>query len=116
MMSEMNIGCCGAYCETCKEWRAGRCKSCAGGYADGERDLTKAKCAIKRCCIAKGFVSCADCPLYDSCEIVQTFHNHAGYKYGKYKQTIAFIRENGYDAFCEAAHDWTNAYGKYPKV
>jgi len=35
-----------------------------------------------------------------------------GYKYGKYKQSMDFIRENGYDEFTKIADKWKGPYGK----
>ena len=110
-MSTLEIGCCGAYCKTCREYGK-TSKGCKIGYADGSRDLTKAKCKIKVCCIGKRHATCADCSLYEDCSIIQTFHSHAGYKYGKYKQAIAFIRAHGYADFLERAAAWSGACGK----
>ena len=107
------LGCCGAYCAACKVFAAGSCKGCKPGYDTLERNITKAKCAYKVCCITKGLGSCAECAEYDTCESIQSFHNHRGYKYGKYKQAVAFIREHGYGRFFSIADTWTNAYGKY---
>lgn len=110
-MDTLEIGCCGAFCKTCRE--CGKtCKGCKVGYADGSRDLAKAKCKIKVCCIGRSHATCADCSTYDDCPTIQAFHNHAGYKYGKYKQSIAFIRAHGYADFLERAAAWTGAYGK----
>ena len=106
------IGCCGAYCGTCKAYKTS-CKGCKIGFISGERDIAKAKCKIKVCCVTRHYNSCADCPDYDSCEIIQGFHCHEGYKYGKYRQAIAFIKEKGYEEFLEKADKWSNAYGKY---
>ncbi len=108
-----HLGCCGAYCATCKVFAAGACKGCKLGYETGERDIKKAKCPYKVCCITKGLACCADCADYDTCETIQSFHNHAGYKYGKYKQAVAYIRQHGYEKFFAIANTWTNAYGKY---
>lgn len=110
-MGTLEIGCCGAYCKTCREYGK-TCKGCKVGYADGSRDLAKAKCKIKKCCIGKDHASCADCTTYEDCPVIRAFHNHAGYKYGKYKQAIAFIRSYGYDNFMERAANWTSACGK----
>ena len=106
------IGCCGAYCGRCKAYET-NCKGCKIGYISGERDISKAKCKIKVCCVSMSLVSCADCPNYDTCETIQSFHSHEGYKYGKYRQAIAFIREKGYEEFLEKADEWKGAYGKY---
>lgn len=110
-MDTLEIGCCGAYCKTCRECQK-TCKGCKIGYSDGSRDLAKAKCKIKVCCVRKGCATCADCSEYDDCSIIQAFHNHPGYKYGKYKQSIAYIRTHGYAEFVKRAINWTVAYGK----
>lgn len=106
------LGCCGAYCGTCREYRK-TCKGCKPGYLDGSRDLRRAKCKMKKCCLARGQVTCGDCEEYDHCETVQAFLNHPGYKYGKYRQALAYIRAHGHAAFLKAAAHWTGAYGKY---
>ena len=106
------MGCCGAYCATCKVLTQGACKGCKTGYASGQRDILKAKCPMKVCCIKRSLISCADCTDYPHCEIIHTFYGKNGYKYRKYQQAIEFIRINGYDAFFEKAADWKNAYGK----
>ena len=107
----LEIGCCAAYCKTCREF-GGTCPGCKTGYAGGARDLGKARCAIKRCCLGRRLVSCADCPDCEACPALLAFHSHAGYKYGKYRQSFHFIRRHGYDAFLRVAAGWTNAYGK----
>jgi len=112
-MSVIEIGCCGAYCGTCKAYLS-PCKGCKTGYEAGGRDIAKAKCAIKRCCMSNGFSSCADCADAHSCDILQSFYNHKGYKYGKYRQATEYISRFGYDAFSRIAADWSNAYGRYP--
>lgn len=112
-MSIEEIGCCGAYCGTCKEKAAGRCKGCKSGYADGARDITKAKCEIKRCCISRNLNSCAVCDQYETCNNIQYFHAKNGYKYKKYKEAIDFIRANGYTEFLNIADKWKLPYGKY---
>jgi len=112
-MSKTEVGCCGAYCRTCKVYTENACKGCKIGYINGERDLSKAKCKIKVCCMSKDYYSCAECPEYDNCSIIQEFHNHAGYKYVKYKQAIAYIKDNGYEAFLKIADSWVNTFGKY---
>ena len=108
------IGCCGAYRKTCREFEK-TCKGCKPGYLDGSRDLSRAKCRMKKCCLTKGHITCADCEKYDRCEIIQSFLNHPGYKYSKYKQALEFIHAHDYAAFMKAAENWKNAYGKYPK-
>ena len=112
-MSIEEIGCCGAYCGTCRVIKEGACRGCKLGYGNGERDLALAKCKMKVCCITKGYASCADCDDYSTCDILQGFLGKNGYKYKKYREALEFIRENGYDAFLEIADGWKNQYGKY---
>lgn len=107
------IGCCGAYCATCRELSKERCHGCKLGYDNGERDIEKAKCRIKLCCIRyKKLDTCGDCKDFASCEIIQTWYNKKGYKYNKYRESIEFIRLNGYKKFIRIADSWKNQYGK----
>ena len=110
-MSQLLVGCCGAYCKTCKVSIQGICKGCKVGYDTGEREISKAKCAMKVCCVRRGLISCADCADYDSCETLAAFYGHASYKYQKYREATAYIREHGYDAFLQLADQWSGAYG-----
>lgn len=112
-MSRENLGCCGAYCQTCRVFAQGGCKGCKTGYDDGTRDIAKAKCAMKVCCVRRGSISCADCGAYASCETLAAFYGHESYKYKKYRQATEFIRANGYDAFFRLADRWRSAYGTY---
>lgn len=114
-MSAKEIGCCGAYCKTCRVFISGVCRGCKLGYDTGERDIGKAKCAMKVCCIGKGFQTCADCAQYETCSALNAFYGKNGYKYQKYRQAAAFIRRFGYDVFLTIADTWKGAYGKYPK-
>ena len=111
--SEKYIGCCGAYCRPCRAFTEGFCKGCKLGYETKERDISKAKCSIKVCCINKNYETCADCQDYSTCEIIQGFYSKNGYKYKKYRKATEFIRENGYAKFIEIADKWKYAHGKY---
>ena len=112
-MSIEELGCCGAYCRTCPGFRDGPCRGCKLGYESGERDLSKARCKIKVCCMTKGFNSCADCSQYNSCDSLQGFYRKNGYKYGKYREATEFIRAKGYAHFIRIAEAWKAQYGKY---
>jgi hypothetical protein len=112
-MSTIEIGCCGAYCRTCKEFRSNRCQGCKIGYDDGKRDIEKAKCKMKVCCIGKGLISCSDCDDYTTCEIIQGFYSKKNYKYKKYQAATLFIRDKGYNNFIEIADNWKSQYGKF---
>ena len=72
------------YCGTCREFLK-TCKGCKLGYLDGSRDLCRARCGMKVCCLTKGHITCADCERLDSCETLQGFLRHPGYKYSKYR-------------------------------
>ncbi len=107
------IGCCGAYCKTCGVLREGLCKGCKLGYEEGDRDISKAKCAMKVCCFGeKRLETCADCPEYVRCDIIRGFQSKKGYKYRKYRESIEFIREKGYPAFTRLADAWKGPYGR----
>jgi hypothetical protein len=112
-MSVVEIGCCGAYCKTCPEFTSARCPGCKIGYENGARDITKARCKMKVCCMQKGLDTCADCDVYSSCETIQGFYGKKGYKYSKYREATLFIRAEGYGAFLKIADDWKRQYGKY---
>ena len=113
-MSIREIGCCGAYCKTCRTSTSGSiCRGCKLGYENGERDINKAKCKIKLCCFRdRQFETCADCSDYFNCNIIRGFHDRSGYKYKKYQQIIEFIKENGYAKFIDIADGWEGPYGK----
>jgi hypothetical protein len=114
-MGVEEVGCCGAYCGTCRAYKDNTCLGCKIGYQDGNRDISRAKCKIKICCIEKGYLSCADCSDYNSCTIIQSFLGKNGYKYKKYKEALDFIIANGYEEFIEIADTWKMQYGKYKK-
>jgi hypothetical protein len=111
--SKTYIACCGAYCKTCKPYNEGHCKGCKIGYESGERDINKTKCKIKLCCFRDNkFHSCADCSKLESCNIVGSMYAKKGYKYKKYKESLEFIKENGYPKFIKLANKWKEPYGK----
>ena len=112
-MSIEEIGCCGAYCGTCRVFKEKTCQGCKVGYERGDRNILKAKCKMKVCCISKKQPSCADCDEYGTCSILNDFYRKNGYKYKKYKQALDYIRAYGYDSFLEIADKWNNAYGKF---
>jgi hypothetical protein len=110
------VGCCGAYCKTCKPFIEGLCKGCKIGYDDGERDINRAKCIMKVCCFReRKLETCADCPDYLTCKVISAFHRKKGYKYKKYQQSIEFIRKHGYAKFIEIANTWKGPYGNFQK-
>jgi hypothetical protein len=107
------IGCCGAFCLTCREFN-NTCRGCKIGYDKGDRNINRIRCEMKKCCFKeKKHETCADCENYSSCTIIQSFYDKKGYKYKKYKESIEFIRKYGYDAFYNKAEKWNNAYGRF---
>lgn len=109
--SNRNIGCCGAYCKTCKPFNEGVCKGYKIGFDTGERNIDKAKCRIKLCCFRdKKIETCADCKEMETCQIIESWYAKKGFKY---KKAIYFIKEYGYANFICIAEKWKNAYGKY---
>lgn len=58
------------------------------------------------------FDTCADCSKLTGCKTIGDMYAHNGYKYKKYKQSIEFIKENGYSEFIRHANKWNGAYGK----
>jgi hypothetical protein len=115
-MPAIEIGCCGSYCGTCRGFAENRCHGCKLGYGTGERDLSKARCSMKRCCLARlgAAHTCADCPEYPSCRTLRSFYSKNGYKYKKYQEAAEFIRRHGYEAFLRIAEKWSGPYGKLP--
>jgi hypothetical protein len=89
------------------------CKGCKLGYGEGKRDINAARCIIKLCCFrTKNLETCADCPDYAGCGIIHGLYGKKGYKYGKYRQSIEFIRKNGYPEFLKRTGTWKCAYGR----
>jgi len=111
-MAIREIGCCGAYCKTCRAHREGSCRGCKLGYEIGERDIDKAKCKIKVCCFKeKKLETCADCSDYP-CEILKEFWSKKGWKYKQLRKQLEFIRNNGYEEFLNKANKWKNCRGR----
>lgn len=106
------IGCCGAYCRTCRAFVEESCKGCKLGYLDGRRDIARAKCRMKVCCISRGLAACGACPELDTCPTMAAFFNHAAYKYRRYREATDFIRRYGCAEFIRQAGTWSGAYGK----
>lgn len=107
------VGCCGAHCGTCRSLALGTCVGCRTGYDEGERDIARVKCRIKACCLgARALETCADCPEFCSCDLLAQFHGKAGREYGMYRESLEFIRTNGYPEFLRRARGWRRAYGR----
>ncbi len=68
---------------------------------------------MKVCCFKeKKLETCGDCSDYKQCKIIHDFYNKNGYKYKKYRQSLEFIQNKGYDEFLRLAERWKGAYGK----
>ena len=117
-MTTKEIGCCGAYCKTCRMSVTGsQCRGCKLGYDTGGRDILKAKCRIKLCCFRDNQLeTCADCSNYVTCNVIKSYQDKSGMKYRKYKESIEFIKSNGYEEFIKIADNWTGPYGKLTKT
>lgn len=69
---------------------------------------------MKICCFReRNLETCADCPDYATCTIISGFYGKKGHKYTKYRQSIEFIRKNGYAKFLEKARNWKGPYGTF---
>jgi hypothetical protein len=91
----------------------GTCRGCKLGYDTGARDIKKSRCQYKNCCFKdRKLETCADCPDYTTCKLIQSFYAKNGYKYKKYRQSTEFIRRNGYEEFLKFADKWSGPYGK----
>ena len=107
------IGCCGTFCKTCKPLIEGFCKGCRLGYDNGRRDINKAKCIIKLCCIKeKGYETCVECVEFSSCEKIITKFGKQKYNVKKCMQCLEYIKKNGYSKFIKMAKNWKGPYGK----
>ena len=91
------IAACGLYCGACKKNRMGKCQGC--------HENEKASwCKIRKCCIEKGFHTCAECEMdVKDCRL----HNNLIGKFFAFvfrsnrPACIRYIRENGEQAFAE---------------
>ncbi len=66
------------------------------------------------CCISKlgSKSTCADCPDFPRCNILQGFYGKTGYKYKKYRESLEFISTYGRAAFLKIAMKWKRPYGR----
>lgn len=107
------IGCCGAYCKTCRSFILGSCKGCKIGYEDGKRNITRARCKIKVCCFGvKKQETCAECAECDGCRVLERFYSRNGGAYERYRTLREFIQANGYSEYVKRAKDWKNSHGR----
>jgi hypothetical protein len=115
-MSVREIGCCGAYCRTCRPYTTGFCRGCKIGYEKGQRDIDRARCRIKVCCFRdRGLETCADCPDYP-CKLFDKYFSKKGWKYKQTRRQLEFIREYGYKKFLKIANKWRDCRGRLEPV
>ncbi len=114
MKSEVEyIACCGCYCNTCKAFTSDNCRGCKLGYDNNERDIKKAKCRIKLCCLTNKILkTCADCNELDQCQIIPSKFKPGTRDYKKCIESLKYINRYGYDNFLEKAKNWKNHFGK----
>lgn len=111
------IGCCGAFCGTCRPLMLGSCMGCKLGYGDGNRSIARARCHVKRCCIGiRRHETCADCRDHRECEILARFFGKDEQDRKKHRErhrkALEFIRINGYSEFLRKAAAWKRHYGE----
>ena len=102
------IAACGLYCGACKKYRMGKCPGC--------HENEKASwCKIRKCCMEKGFHTCAECERLRVGERSSgmmdvkdcRLHNNLIGKFFAFvfrsnrPACIRYIRENGEQAFAE---------------
>ncbi|MFH2096153.1 MAG: DUF3795 domain-containing protein [Bacteroidota bacterium] len=101
-MSEKLIACCGLDCATCdariatmanddilrettaEKWRkqynaegiTASMINCTGCVEEGVKFAHCSKCDIRTCATAKGYKTCADCKMIDSCETIAAVHKY----------------------------------------
>jgi hypothetical protein len=108
------IGCCGAYCKTCRSLTREKCKGCKLGFNDGDRNINRTRCNIKKCCFRDNkFETCADCQKLDSCNHMENWYKKEQGKYRSYKKFLDYIKENGYSKFIKTAESWKNWFGEF---
>jgi len=98
MEGESNlISYCGLYCGACHSFKKGKCPGCSNNE--------KASwCKVRKCNIAKGLKSCADCEEYPIVSECPKFNNFVAKAFGIVFNTdrskgIAFIKNNGYEHY-----------------
>ena len=102
------VAACGLYCGACKKYRMGKCPGC--------HENEKASwCKIRKCCMEKGFHTCAECERLRVGERSSgmmdvkdcRLHNNFVSKFFAFvfrsdrPACIRYIRENGEQAFAE---------------
>ena len=114
------IAACGLYCGACKKYRMGKCQGCNTSDTDNPglgQPLNKwpQRCKIRKCCMEKGFHTCAECErlrvgerssgMMDvkECRLYNNFVSKVfAFVFRSDRPAcIRYIRENGEQAFAE---------------
>lgn len=92
-----NIAACGLYCGACRKFLSGKCLGC-------KKNEQAEWCKIRRCCIDKGYSTCAEC----SCDVrkCRTYSNFIGKIFAVLFKSdrpacIDYIRQHGMEAYSE---------------
>ncbi len=65
------VAACGLYCGACNKYKNGKCPGC--------RNNEKASwCGIRKCCIERGYTSCAECTDFSNLKACKKFNNLPG--------------------------------------
>ena len=100
IVSDKNkIAFCGLYCGACKKYLNEKCPGCAENKKAGW-------CQIRKCCLEKEILSCADCDVCITPEKCKKFNNIISKIFGfifnsNRPACIALIKEKGYEAYAE---------------
>lgn len=97
--SPENIAYCGLYCEACGKYSKGKCPGCA-------KNEKATWCGVRKCCMTKGYKSCAECRTYSDVHECKEFHNPISRVIGfvfrsDRRGCIEYIKKNGYESFAE---------------
>jgi len=92
-----NIAACGLYCGACRKFLSGKCPGCI-------KNEQAEWCKIRRCCIDKGFSTCAEC----GCDVrkCRTYSNFIGKVFAVLFKSdrpacIDYIRQHGMEEYAE---------------
>jgi len=99
MINSNLISYCGLYCGACSSFKKGKCPGCA-------RNEKASWCKVRKCNIANGLQSCADCKEFSNVSYCSKFNNIAAKAFGILFNTdrgkgIAFIKSEGYELYAQ---------------
>ena len=93
------IAFCGLYCGACGRYLKESCPGCA-------KNEKASWCAIRKCCIAHNYKSCADCKEFAEVDDCKKFNSFISKIFGlifgsNRKGCIDLIKQSGYEAFAK---------------